>query len=127
MDLSWEICEAFMRLGFLPPASFARVPAMAGKPGDRIDLWVLEGVSRAGEVVLSQGERLIAYPDEMLARAPRYRVIGDGEPSRRESALYGVGHGPYDDPEWTVAPSLTRDNAAARAVAMNREYLERDT
>lgn len=30
MDLSWEICEAFMRLGFSPPAHFARdLPAMA--------------------------------------------------------------------------------------------------
>lgn len=31
MDLSWEICEAFIRLGYLPPRHFARdLPAMAG-------------------------------------------------------------------------------------------------
>lgn len=30
MDLSWQICEAFMRLGFLPPARFADLPGMAG-------------------------------------------------------------------------------------------------
>lgn len=31
MDLSWEICEAFTRLGFLPPAHFAELPAMCGR------------------------------------------------------------------------------------------------
>lgn len=31
MDLSWEICEAFIRLGYLPPAHFASdLPKMAG-------------------------------------------------------------------------------------------------
>jgi hypothetical protein len=36
MDLSWQICEAFMRLGFLPPVHFADLPGMAGT-GDRPD------------------------------------------------------------------------------------------
>ena len=30
MDLSWQICEAYMRLGFYPPVHF-RLPMMAGK------------------------------------------------------------------------------------------------
>lgn len=30
MDLSWEIAEAFIRLGFYPPVHFARLPIMAG-------------------------------------------------------------------------------------------------
>lgn len=31
MDLSWEICEAYVRLGFLPPLHYARdLPRMAG-------------------------------------------------------------------------------------------------
>lgn len=30
MDLSWEICEAYMRLGYLPPAHFADLPEYAG-------------------------------------------------------------------------------------------------
>lgn len=34
MDLSWEICEAFILLGFLPPAHFADLPAMSGYPRD---------------------------------------------------------------------------------------------
>jgi hypothetical protein len=30
MDMSWQICEAFILLGYLPPAVFAELPAMAG-------------------------------------------------------------------------------------------------
>jgi hypothetical protein len=32
MDLSWEICEGFARLGYLPPVHFANLPGMAGYP-----------------------------------------------------------------------------------------------
>ena len=31
MDLSWEICGAFVALGYLPPAHFCDLPDMAGK------------------------------------------------------------------------------------------------
>jgi hypothetical protein len=37
MDLSWEICEAFVKLGFYPPAHFARLPKMAGRGEDKHD------------------------------------------------------------------------------------------
>lgn len=30
MDLSWEICGAFIALGYLPPVHFCRLPRMAG-------------------------------------------------------------------------------------------------
>lgn len=38
MDLSWEICEAFTKLGELPPVHFCNLPRMAGRgksPKDR--------------------------------------------------------------------------------------------
>src|SRR5271163_373738 len=34
MHLSWEICEAFMLLGFLPPLHFCELPGMSGKDVD---------------------------------------------------------------------------------------------
>jgi hypothetical protein len=34
MDLSWEICESFINLGYLPPAHFCDLPRMAGKSMD---------------------------------------------------------------------------------------------
>ena len=37
MDLSWEICEAFIRLGHLPPTHFAELPKVAGRGRSRRD------------------------------------------------------------------------------------------
>jgi len=31
MDLSWEICESYINLGYLPPVHFCDLPHMAGK------------------------------------------------------------------------------------------------
>ena len=49
MDLSWEICEAFMRLGYLPPTRF-EPPAMAGRGTSSKDRWILRGYLRACRV-----------------------------------------------------------------------------
>lgn len=56
MDLSWEICEAFMRLGELPPTKFADLPGMAGRPSDDTDRWVVAGCIRALEVAAERAE-----------------------------------------------------------------------
>ena len=31
MDLSWEICESFINLGYYPPTHFSRLPSMSGR------------------------------------------------------------------------------------------------
>jgi len=31
MDLSWEICEAYIRCGYLPPLHFCKLPRLAGQ------------------------------------------------------------------------------------------------
>ena len=46
MDLTWEICEAFMQLGELPPLHFCRPPAMAGRGKSTRDKWIIEGCKR---------------------------------------------------------------------------------
>lgn len=49
MDLSWEICEAYIRLGFAPPTEHADLPAMANRgdsPGDRT---IIEACKRSLE------------------------------------------------------------------------------
>lgn len=43
MDLSWEICEAFMLLGFLPPLHFADLPDISGRGTDKRDRWIIAG------------------------------------------------------------------------------------
>lgn len=52
MDLSWEICEAYMRLGFLPPADYCRLPHYAGRSGSALSerqRWVIDGCKRSLE------------------------------------------------------------------------------
>jgi hypothetical protein len=50
MDLSWEICEAFMMLGELPPLKYAgRLPDLSGKHGARAR-YVLAGARRSIQV-----------------------------------------------------------------------------
>jgi len=44
MDLTWAICEAYMVLGYLPPADFAgRLPAMCGRGTSARDRWIAAG------------------------------------------------------------------------------------
>ena len=43
MDLSWEICEAFMALGYWPPAHFCDLPLFAGRGTSKRDRHILAG------------------------------------------------------------------------------------
>ncbi len=48
MDLGWEICEAFMRLGYLPPVHFAQqLPQMSGRGTSDRDRWIIAGCRRS--------------------------------------------------------------------------------
>ncbi len=49
MDLSWEICEAYMRLGYLPPTHFARLPRYAGTHGEK-HLLIVEAMKKSHEL-----------------------------------------------------------------------------
>ncbi len=51
MDLSWEICEAYMRLNYLPPVHFCDLPGMAGKRLNTRTKWILAGCRRSLKVV----------------------------------------------------------------------------
>jgi hypothetical protein len=44
MDLSWEICLAYMRLGYLPPLHFSHLPEYAGKELGQEEKWVIDGL-----------------------------------------------------------------------------------
>lgn len=49
MDLSWEICEAFLRVGYLPPLHFCDLPQM-GRGDSPRDRWIIAGCKRTAEV-----------------------------------------------------------------------------
>lgn len=50
MDLSWEICEAYMRLGHLPPVHFCDLPRMSGRGKSKHDRWIIAGCVRSCQV-----------------------------------------------------------------------------
>lgn len=50
MDLSWEICEAFIAIGYLPPVAFTRVPGMAGKSLNKTARLVIAACLKSNEV-----------------------------------------------------------------------------
>jgi len=45
MDLSWEIVEAYMRLGYLPPMHFCGLPHMAGMRDTPTNRWICSGIA----------------------------------------------------------------------------------
>ena len=53
MNLSWEICEAFMLLGHLPPLHFADLPGMAGRGTSARDRWIVAGCIKSCAVAAS--------------------------------------------------------------------------
>lgn len=56
MDLSWEICEAYMRLGHLPPFHFCDLPGMSGRGTSERDRWIVSGCKRTCEVLMHWAE-----------------------------------------------------------------------
>lgn len=50
MDLSWEICHAFLVLGFRPPLHFSELPQMAGRGSSDGDLAILGACLESAEI-----------------------------------------------------------------------------
>lgn len=83
MDLSWEICEAYMRLGYFPPVHF-ELPGMAGKPGDADDLWVIDGVAESARAMAQQAQRRAERALEMLLKGPALSLFIDYDAPKRD-------------------------------------------
>ena len=47
MNLQWEICEAFIRLGYLPPVRFSDLPNMAGRGKSKRDQVIIRACLRS--------------------------------------------------------------------------------
>jgi hypothetical protein len=70
MDLSWEIAEAYVRLGMLPPVHFADLPSMAGKyPGSESGPAVTRAMLRA---LRAQAERLSRSAERLQEKYPTW-------------------------------------------------------
>jgi hypothetical protein len=75
MDLSPDICRAYMLFGYLPPVHFAGdLPRMGGRTSEA-DVWVAQGAVRACEVAAQWAQR-------KLERARDYLTWVRGEQGR---------------------------------------------
>jgi hypothetical protein len=79
MDLSWEICEAFMLLGYLPPVHFSDLPQMSGRGKSPRDRWIISGCRCSLEGMKEWQERSL----ERLASNFGYRKPKKGYRSNR--------------------------------------------
>jgi hypothetical protein len=59
MDLSWEICEAYMRLNQLPPTHFCNLPQISGKGISKKDKWIIAGCRKSLTVANRQNYRTL--------------------------------------------------------------------
>ncbi len=74
MDLTWEICEAFMRLGSLPPYHFATsLPAMGDRGRSERDRWIIAGCLRT--IAVMRDDATDRY-ERLTASAMRW-IAGD--------------------------------------------------
>lgn len=81
MDLSWEICEAFMVLGYQPPLHFCELPQMAGRANSIKDQWLIKACIESCRIA----EGWAARKRERLAllSAQTFRAITEAKPKRK--------------------------------------------
>ena len=86
MDLSWEICSAFLSLGFYPPVHF-RLPAMCGRGLSEHDLLIAEACKESARIAAGWAQRTCQAIDEAVAWAHQHeekRKRSDRNRKRRE-------------------------------------------
>lgn len=66
MDLSWQIAEAHMRLGYMPPLFCCDLPRMGGMDvSSPTNAWVIAGCRRSAQAVRDEGQRMMDKLDEL--------------------------------------------------------------
>jgi len=65
MDFSWEICEAYMRLGYVPPYAFASGIDSEANPFTDTKKWVLAGCRESVDTVLVRAKMAMEHLDHV--------------------------------------------------------------
>lgn len=69
MDLSWEICEAHIRLGLRPPVHFCDLPAMCGRGESENDLLIIEACKESCKIAARWATGTIDRLDNLRIKA----------------------------------------------------------
>ena len=72
MDLSWEICAAFVALGYYPPLHFAELPGMAGRGTSDVDRALIAACVESCKIAEGWAVRKRERLGEMVKRARAY-------------------------------------------------------
>lgn len=68
MDLSWEICEAFIDAGYLPPVHFCDLPEMAGMKWDKHTERIVTACKESARVQAGWAKGRIRRLDELALK-----------------------------------------------------------
>ena len=81
MDLSWDICQAYIALGFLPPVHFCNdLPRLAGDDeSDDSHFLVLAAALRSNDILASWSNRRLEWVRERYDAARATRARNEGE------------------------------------------------
>ena len=72
MDLTWEICAAYLKCGYLPPLHFSgRLPKMAG-PSHHDSQLILAAAKKSAEIAIKWNERTIEDLKDMEKWVKKY-------------------------------------------------------
>jgi hypothetical protein len=74
MDLSWEICEAFMRLGYKPPLHFVPPPEMSGRGESNRDRWILSGCRSSARIARDWASAKLMKCTELARRVKKSKA-----------------------------------------------------
>lgn len=85
MDLSWEICEAFMRLGCLPPLHFSALPAICGRGVSKGDKVIAKACERSADMSLERMKIEAGSAKDRVKRALEFGEQHEEERSEREA------------------------------------------
>ena len=83
MDLSWQICEAYMRIGSLPPTHFTP-PAMCGRGTSKVDRWIVRGYLRSCRIAAGWAKRSAERAREAVAFGEKYEAERKAESSAHQ-------------------------------------------
>jgi hypothetical protein len=85
MDLTWEIAEAYMRLGFLPPTQVAALPRICGRGVSSKDRWIARGCMRSFKVAKAWLSQRAERVKEALAFGVEYEAKRQAENAKRSA------------------------------------------
>lgn len=93
MDLSWEICEAYCRLGQVPPMHFWELPDMCGKGENQDDKWVLQCIREGAMHMAAKMNNTLKKIDDKIrwARIASRRKSAGKRPHPSSGGYIGFG------------------------------------